>query len=322
MAIYYGEREEPLISFIITDYNISSEILRECVDSIMSLNMRDDEREIILIDDGSEVTPVDVVNHYGRLITYFRQPNKGLSGARNAGMALAKGKYLQFVDGDDCIIAEVYDKIIEKIKSGACEDMLMFDESRTDKHGDASADICFHHTMAREFLMKHNLKASACGYVFRRSILGELTFKDGIFHEDELFTSLLMCRVGSMAYTNSEAYYYRQREDSITTATTDRHREKRLRDFFSIIVYLHNLTHEAEYGVLTRRVNQLCMDYIYRVTTLFRDYSILKKEIERMKKARLYPIAVRRYTMKYFIFSIITRTEVGLRLFYELVIKR
>ena len=190
MAIYYGEREEPLISFIITDYNISSEMLRECVDSIMSLNMRDDEREIILIDDGSEVTPVDVVNHYGRLITYFRQPNKGLSGARNAGMALAKGKYLQFVDGDDCIIAEVYDKIIEKIKSGACEDMLMFDESRTDKHGDASADVRFLHTMAREFLMKHNLKASACGYVFRRSILGELTFNDGIVHEDELFTSL------------------------------------------------------------------------------------------------------------------------------------
>ena len=322
MAIYYGEREEPLISFIITDYNISSEMLRECVDSIMSLNMRDDEREIILIDDGSEVTPVDVVNHYGRLITYFRQPNKGLSGARNAGMALAKGRYLQFVDGDDCIIAEVYDKIIEKIKSGACEDMLMFDESRTDKHGDASADVRFLHTMAREFLMKHNLKASACGYVFRRSILGELTFKDGIFHEDELFTSLLMCRVESMAYTDSEAYYYRQREDSITTATTDRHREKRLRDFFSIIVYLHNLTNEAEYGDLTRRVNQLCMDYIYVVTTLFRDYGILKKEIERMKKAQLYPIPLRRYTMKYLLFSIITRTEVGLRLFYEFAIKR
>lgn len=322
MAIYYGEREEPLISFIITDYNISSEMLRECVDSIMSLNMRDDEREIILIDDGSEVTPVDVVNHYGRLITYFRQPNKGLSGARNAGMALAKGRYLQFVDGDDCIIAEVYDKIIEKIKSGACENLLMFGESRTDKHGDASADVRFLHTMAREFLMKHNLKASACGYVFRRSILGELTFKDGIFHEDELFTSLLMCRVGSMAYTNSEAYYYRQREDSITTATTDRHREKRLRDFFSIIVYLHNLTNEAEYGDLTRRVNQLCMDYIYVVTTLFRDYGILKKEIERMKKAQLYPIPLRRYTIKYLLFSIITRTEVGLRLFYEFVIKR
>ena len=322
MAINNVEIKEPLISFIITDYNISAEMLWECVDSIMSLNMRDDEREIILIDDGSEVPPVDVVNHYGRLITYFRQPNKGLSGARNAGMALAKGRYLQFVDGDDCIIAEVYDKIIEKVKSGACEDMLMFGESRTDKHGDASADIRFHHTTAREFLKKHNLKASACGYVFRRSMLGELTFQDGIFHEDELFTSLLMCRVGSMAYTDSEAYYYRQREDSITTATTDRHREKRLRDFFSIIVYLHNLTNKAEYGVLTRRVNQLCMDYIYVVTTLFRDYGILKREIVRMKKAQLYPIPLRRYTMKYLLFSIITRTEVGLRLFYELVIKR
>lgn len=322
MAINNVEIKEPLISFIITDYNISSEMLRECVDSIISLNMQDNEREIILVDDGSEVPPVDVVNHYGRLITYFRQPNKGLSGARNAGMALAKGRYLQFVDGDDCIIAEVYDKIIEKVKSGACEDLLMFGESRTDKHGDASADVRFLHTMAREFLMKHNLKASACGYVFRRSILGELTFKDGIFHEDELFTSLLMCRVGSMAYTDSEAYYYRQREDSITTTTSDRHREKRLRDFFSIIVYLHNLTNEAEYGDLTRRVNQLCMDYIYVVTTLFRDYGILKKEIERMKKAQLYPIPLRRYTMKYLLFSIITRTEVGLRLFYEFAIKR
>ncbi len=322
MAINNVEIKEPLISFIITDYNISAEMLRECVDSIISLNMRDDEREIILIDDGSEVPPVDVVNHYGKLITYYRQPNKGLSGARNAGLSLAKGRYLQFVDGDDCIIAEVYEKIIEQVKDGACEDLLMFGESRIDKHGDASSDIRFHHTMAREFLKKHNLKASACGYMFRRSMLGELTFQDGIFHEDELFTSLLMCRVGTMAYTDSEAYYYRQRKDSITTATADGHREKRLRDFFSIIIYLHKLTHETEYEVLKRRVNQLCMDYIYVVTTLFRDYGILKKEIERMKKAQLYPIPVHRYTMKYLLFSIITRTELGLRLFYEFAIKR
>ncbi len=322
MTINGGEKQKPLVSFIITDYNISEEMLRECIDSIISLDLQDDEREIILVDDGSDVPPVNVINHYGKRIKYFRQTNRGLSAARNAGIALAKGEYLQFVDGDDCLITEAYDKVIALAKNDTEVDMLMFCASRTYKHYGTSDDICFRHTTAHEFLQKHNLRASACCYMFRHAIIGEQKFKDGILHEDELFTPLLMCKAGKIAYTYSPAYYYRQREDSIMTSATDRHTKKRLNDFFSTIIYLSQLAHEAEYRVLRRRVDQLCMDYMYNVATLCRNYSILREEIARMKKSHLYPITMHCYSMKYLCFSILSRTKVGCRLFYEFAIRK
>ncbi len=322
MTVHECKRHSPLISFILPDYNISEEMLRECVDSIMSLHLQDDEREIILVDDGSAVPPSGIIDHYGKHITYLRQENQGLSAARNAGLALAHGEYIQFIDGDDCLITESYDKIVDRIKEGLDTDIMMFEESRTDKHADVKHDVHFRHTTCREFLQKHNLKASACGYMFKRCILGELRFKGGLLHEDELFTPLLMCRANTLTYTSTAAYYYRQRDNSITTATSDRHIDKRLHDFFFIIEHLHHLSAQEEYKALRRRVNQLCMDYIYNVATACKSYSRMKIEIDRMKEARLYPIPLHLYTMKYLCFSIITRTYIGCRLLHKYAIRK
>ena len=51
-----------VVSFIITDYNLPIPLLRECIESILSLDIRPDEREIILIDDGSDVSPAEGIN--------------------------------------------------------------------------------------------------------------------------------------------------------------------------------------------------------------------------------------------------------------------
>ena len=91
----------PLISFIVTYYNIPIDMLRECIESIVNLSLTYEEREIILIDDGSDVVPLDELIDYRDQIIYLRHKNMGLSDARNKGIDICKGKYIQFVDADD-----------------------------------------------------------------------------------------------------------------------------------------------------------------------------------------------------------------------------
>ena len=74
--------ETEKISFIITYYNIDVDMLCQCIDSIMALSLRPSEREIIVIDDGSDVSPIEALRKYDNDIMYVRQSNQGLSAAR------------------------------------------------------------------------------------------------------------------------------------------------------------------------------------------------------------------------------------------------
>ena len=76
--------EKPLISFILTYYNLPVNMLCQCIDSIMALSLTPEEREIIVVDDGSKDSPVNSLMKYGDDITYIRQRNQGLSEARGS----------------------------------------------------------------------------------------------------------------------------------------------------------------------------------------------------------------------------------------------
>ena len=101
----------PLVSFIITTYNLPVVLLHECVKSIVALSLSQQEREIILIDDGSDFCPINELTEIASDIILVRQPNKGLSVARNVGLKMATGKFVQFVDGDDCLINAPYEHL-------------------------------------------------------------------------------------------------------------------------------------------------------------------------------------------------------------------
>ena len=90
-----------LISIIIPVYNVEG-YLRECLDSILAQTFND--FEVICVDDGSTDKSLDILNEYAQKDSRFvivHQENKGAGSARNAGIKLAKGKYVQFLDSDD-----------------------------------------------------------------------------------------------------------------------------------------------------------------------------------------------------------------------------
>lgn len=93
----------PLISVIVPIYNVEKYLAR-CVDSIVNQTYKN--LEIILVDDGSPDRCPQMCDDYAekdRRIKVVHKNNGGLSDARNAGMAVATGEYISFIDGDDYV---------------------------------------------------------------------------------------------------------------------------------------------------------------------------------------------------------------------------
>ena len=106
----------PLVSFIISYYNLPADMLRACIESIRALSLRPYEREIIVVDDGSAVSPLAQQTDRMDDIIYVRQRNGGLSSARNLGIRASSGQYLQFIDADDTLLTAPYEHCLDIVR--------------------------------------------------------------------------------------------------------------------------------------------------------------------------------------------------------------
>ena len=304
--------ETPFISFIIPVYNVPTEMLCDCLDSILQLSLRKTEREIIVVDDGSKLSPFNALGDYLDDIIYIRQKNGGLGSARNRGLQNATGQYIQFIDADDALIPNQYEHCLDLARFQK-PDMVMFEFSRKEKSQKVYTDQKL--MTGRYLLRHHNIKATACGYLFKQSILANLRFTPNVYHEDEEFTPLLILRAGSVLITDAEAYYYRTREDSITTSKDMRSTVKRLNDFKAIIYRLYQFAAVipgSDRMALLRRIHQLTMDFIYKVIVETRNKHYLDRQLEELRKKGLFPLPDKDYTTKYKWFRRLTNTKIGL----------
>lgn len=303
----------PLVSFIVPCYNVPIEYVRECLDSIFSLALSKDEREIILIDDGSEECPLPALSDVRDDIIYIRQKNKGLGAARNVGIELCKGKYIQFVDSDDKLLTIQYNHCIDIVRFHD-PDMVLFKQSNKEEKPD-SASIALPEPIDGGTYMRHNnLRASVCGYIFKKKNLLNHRFTENILHEDEEFTPLLILRCEKIYDIDATAYFYRKRDDSITTSKSPRQVLKRLDDTEQVIINLqHTIPSLAmmDGNAMRRRVDQLTMDYLYNTIVLTRSSKELEKRIARLQYHELFPLKQNDYTKKYKIFTKMINSKVG-----------
>lgn len=312
----------PLVSFIITTYNLPTDMLAECLRSILSLSLSKEEREIILIDDGSDLSPLDDLLDMRDDIIYMRQANRGLSVARNVGITLATGRYVQFVDGDDYLIRAPYEHCLDIVRYHD-PDIVTFlpsEEATTEVPLQLATPVS-----GSTYLHENNLHAAACMYIFRRQILMTLRFTPGILHEDEEFTPQLFLRAEKVYATDAKAYFYRQREGSITQNASPRHKLQRLADMLRIILHLQQLAEklpESERVALQRRVAQLTMDYIYNTMLLTRSSRHVEDAITQLRSHALFPLPDKAYTRKYKLFRKMTMTRTGRWLLMQAVTRR
>ena len=302
----------PLVSFIVTYYNIPIDMLRECIESIVNLSLKEEEREIILIDDGSDVVPLDELIDYRDQIIYLRHKNMGVSDARNKGIDICKGKYIQFVDADDCLIKSNYEQCLEKVKNND-PDMVLFRLSRDSVEVD-SPEYFYGPVTGTDYMRHNNLCASACSYIFRKKILVGLRFTSGILHEDEEFSPQLILRADIVFSTDNCAYYYRERMGSRLNSNDPDNQKKKLDDAEYVIFELDHLAAtlpSAERIALQRRVAQLSMDHIYNVIMSTHSEKILDEYLDRLRKRGLFPLPDREYTLKYSYFRKMINTKLG-----------
>ncbi len=234
----------PIVSFIVTYHNENVEMLTECLKSILSLSFAAGEREVILIDDGSDVSPINEIEDFRDDILYLRQPNRGLSEARNAGIDLARGEYIQFVDADDYLIKLSYELCLGLLKRER-PDVVVF--NFTKEEGDTDAPNLFDGPMTgSEYMRSRNLRACAWGYLFRKNLLISLRFTPGLLHEDEEFTPQLILRAETLYSTDNCAYFYRERENSIVHNNDKEWILKRLDDAEHVIFSLDHLARHIQ----------------------------------------------------------------------------
>lgn len=213
-------------SIIIPVYNVER-YLKECLDSV--LNQTFPDWEAVCINDGSTDGSADILNEYASKDERFiiiTQSNEGLSSARNAGMKAAKGEYVLFLDGDDWLEPDALAIISENLDG---EDMLCFSGHRYFEETKSfnTADVLpeKNYPSGMDYYNENALLQRDFAFVcvvlraYKRSFLMEsvLGFKEGICHEDNLFTPIACYYAKQVKVIDSCLYNYRMRTNSIMT---------------------------------------------------------------------------------------------------------
>jgi len=225
-------------SIIIPVYNVE-QYLRDCLDSVVMQTYPD--YEVICVNDGSTDGSQEILMEYEKnysQITVITQQNKGLSGARNAGIRAAQGDYLFFLDSDDWIEPDALKTLAEK-QNG--EDLVCFNGRRVFENGmteEPDAGVSESCLSGWEYYIKYALLTRKFHFVctvlrlYRREYLlkNNLFFEEGIYHEDNLFTPIACYYAQSAKVIPDCLYIYRIREGSITQIV----RVKRLFDMLVV----------------------------------------------------------------------------------------
>lgn len=224
-----------LFSIVIPVYNVEK-YLKDCLDSVSNQTFSD--WEAICVNDGSTDNSAALLEEYAakdERIKIISQPNGGLSAARNTGMDAAIGDYILFLDSDDWLEHDALEVLSQQMND---VDMLCFSGRRffEDTKAFSIADQLPEKTYVsgmdyyNENALTHRDFAFVCVVlrVYKRSFLAKsgLWFKEGVFHEDNLFTPQICFYAKRVRIINTCLYDYRVRACSITTTVN----KKRMRD--------------------------------------------------------------------------------------------
>ena len=206
------------LSIIVPVYN-TEKYIKRCAESLINQSVED--KEIIFIDDGSADTSGKICLDYAQkydFVRVIRKENGGLSSARNAGLDIAKGEYIGFVDSDDCIHRDFYHTLINISEKYACDTVActwqkFTDESEIKNINTENPPVKVY--SAKDILIKdysemtHIYPTSVCVKVFRRKIFENLRFSEDIpYLEDVYLKPDILLRTEKFAFADLPLYYY------------------------------------------------------------------------------------------------------------------
>ena len=214
----------PKVSVIVPFYNVEGYI-EKCLETLVNQTLED--IEIILVNDGSKDRSIEIVNKfleaYPEKLVYLEKENGGLSDARNYAIPYAKGEYIAFLDSDDYVEKDMYQKMYELAKKEN-SDMVECDFywEYPDK---LKKDVGVIYNGKKEML--ENVRVVAWNKLIRREILEktEVKFPKGYRYEDVEFTYKLVPFIEKVSFLKKPCVHYIQREDSISNSQNERTKE-------------------------------------------------------------------------------------------------
>lgn len=223
------------VSVIVPVYNVEK-YLDECLSSLVNQTLS--ELEIIVVNDGTKDNSQSIIDHYvkqypNKVVSLIKE-NGGLGDARNYGIPYAKGEYIGFVDSDDIVHLEMYEKMFNKAKLEDSDlvlcDLEYFYETSSEK-------------MVKEGLVQiENIDVNktvflsplfAWNKLYRRSLFIEsgLKYPVGLWYEDIPVTVPFFTLAKKISYVHETLIYYRQRSTSIMGSVDN----PKVKDIFDIM---------------------------------------------------------------------------------------
>lgn len=282
-----------LVSVVVPIYMVE-DYLHDCINSIQKQTYKN--IEIILVDDGSKDNSGAICDEYEKQdsrINVIHKCNGGLSSARNAGLKIAKGDFITFIDSDDIINENyIYDamNIFENepdVDVVQCKNKT-FSQSVDIKINESDGTtVILNNQSANESLSKFNdiVTNLAWDKVYKIELFDDITYPEGKIHEDEYTTYKIIYKVNKMAVINKINYYYRQRANSIKSSKFNIKRIEALEAYEQRMLFYKQNDEEILYDNTVNVYFNLLIYYYFS----FRKYKINEfKEDIKEKIANIY----------------------------------
>ena len=261
------------LSIIIPVFN-AEKTLRRCLDSV--LQQKDDELEIVVINDGSKDSSDKIIKEYKeknpQTISYYKKQNTGVADTRNYGIKKAKGQYIMFLDSDDYIDAHLYSIVKQYMKKNI--ELIKFKLQRIDENGNILEKVdgpiyeittCgegFENLYASDVLLD-----SPCIYIIKKEIFirNKLLFNVGTEHEDFGLIPFVIVLAKTMVSIDYYGYEYVQSNGSITRNNNYSKTKKKaydaLKQYDEALVKIekHNINKRTAYYLKTYYTNAILL---------------------------------------------------------------
>ena len=238
------------LSVIVPVYNMAADgKLEYCLDSLVSQSLDPCEYEIIAVDDCSADNSYEILKSYaekypGRFIAIHSERNLHQGGAKNLGLAIAKGEWLGFIDADDWVVPDYYERLISRAEETGA-DMVGCDYSLTYEHSFKVGEVVHNNNFEQTGVMDRDKykkllieTGSLVVKVYKRNlIVGDYipgtrdkldVFPENIFYEDNAVSNTWMIRSKHFEYIDEPLYFYYQHNASTVHSISKKNLEDRM----------------------------------------------------------------------------------------------
>lgn len=288
------------ISVIIPIYKVEA-YLDKCVQSVVEQTYR--ELEIILVDDGSPDNCGAMCESWAKKdsrIKVVHKENGGLSDARNAGLAVATGELVSFIDSDDWIepdfLQTLYDALItQDAQIAECAIHLVDEDGNILRdRSPATSETIDKMEALRRLILEEGVFQTVWNKLYRRQVIDGILFEKGKYNEDDFWTYQIFDRATKLTLVDKPLYNYLQRGGSIMGVGYNLRRLDGLEARLRRMEYLQKY---EDLGPLT--CQQLMLDYMWHLQSVLRNLQgaeqkkasnailSMKKRIPKLPNSRL-----------------------------------